>query len=221
MKDQSDQEINVKGVVLRARSDKTLYWPDRETLFAADLHLGKGAAFRAGDIPIPEGTTEETLRILDAALSDTKAKRLIVLGDLWHSKAGRDEGTRKRFATWRAQHPNLEVRLIVGNHDAKSGPLENEGFQVDAELCCEGPFVYAHHPQAHPDGYVLCGHLHPGAVLVGRARQSIKLPCFWFGQSFAVLPSLGAFTGCSAIRPLAGDRLIIVVDDRVVSMTAQ
>ena len=64
------------------RADRTLYWPARKTLFLADLHLGKGAAFRAEGRPVPEGSTAETLRRLSNAICETACERVILLGDL-------------------------------------------------------------------------------------------------------------------------------------------
>jgi hypothetical protein len=41
-------EIVLAGETLRLLPDKALYWPRQQTLFIADAHFGKVAAFRAG-----------------------------------------------------------------------------------------------------------------------------------------------------------------------------
>ncbi|HET8584747.1 MAG TPA: DEAD/DEAH box helicase, partial [Casimicrobiaceae bacterium] len=56
-------------VVLHAA--RALAWPREKTLFVADVHLGKGAAFRAGGIPLPRGTTATDLRRLDALIDES------------------------------------------------------------------------------------------------------------------------------------------------------
>ena len=58
-------------------------------LFVADVHLGKAAAFRAGGVPLPRGSTAADLARLAAVLQETGAQRLVVLGDFLHGAAGR------------------------------------------------------------------------------------------------------------------------------------
>jgi DNA ligase-associated metallophosphoesterase len=210
--------VEVAGEEMIARADRTLYWPKCRTLFVADLHLGKGAAFRAGSIPVPEGSTETTLRNLSHAMSKCDLDELVILGDMWHSKTARDEGTRRRFASWRREHSGVEMLLVVGNHDVRSGPLEGEGFQV-ADSVIRRPFVLTHHPSPSADGYVLAGHIHPSVNLEGRGRQSLKLPCFWFGDQMAVLPSFGDFTGSATVYPKRGDTVLVIAEDKVIRIS--
>ena len=207
--------MQIAGETLIPRPDKTLFWPNRKTLFLADLHLGKGAAFRAEGRPVPEGSTEATLRRLATSICDTGADRVILLGDLWHALSGRDEGTQARFCGWLQAHSHLEIVLIVGNHDARSGELRQEHLRVEQECWADSPFVYAHHPQIDAQGYVLCGHLHPGARVQGKGRQSYVLPCFWFRPEYAVLPSFGDLTGCSPVHCQAKDEVFVVADGKV------
>jgi metallophosphoesterase superfamily enzyme len=61
----------------------------------------------------------------------------------------------------------------------------------------------------------LCGHLHPCVQLLGRARDRLRLPCFWFGASVGVLPAFGAFTGMHPIRPAPGERVFAIADAEV------
>ena len=81
-------ELTVAGERVQALAEAALYWPARQTLFVADLHLGKAASFRASGIPVPGGTTAGNLARLERALAATGAKRLVCLGDLLHARAG-------------------------------------------------------------------------------------------------------------------------------------
>jgi uncharacterized protein len=211
----SSLTFTVAGEELLASSDKTLFWPARDTLFAADLHLGKEAAFRAGNIPIPPGSTAATLEALTRALEASGAGRLVVLGDMWHSRSARDEGTLARFREWRREHASVEMVLIVGNHDAKAGDLAGDDIDVSADPLQEAPFLFAHHPSPCAGSYVLAGHIHPSVTLEGRAKQAIRLPCFWFGREVGVLPSFGEFTGMAAVEPVRGDTVLVVAEGRV------
>ena len=47
-------EAGTRWVLLAGRA---LLWPERRTLLVADLHLGKGAVFRARGVPVPSGST--------------------------------------------------------------------------------------------------------------------------------------------------------------------
>jgi metallophosphoesterase superfamily enzyme len=67
--------------------------------------------------------------------------------------------------------------LVRGNHDAKSGdPPPGWGVDVVAEPCALPPFLACHVPASPRTGYALCGHVHPGVVVHGRADESARLP---------------------------------------------
>ena len=60
--------------------------------------------------------------------------------------------------------------------------------------------LYHDLPKKQQERYVLSGHIHPGVKIKGKARQIITLPCFYFGQTNAVLPAFGKFTGKATIK---------------------
>ena len=73
--------VRIAGETVDLHAERALHWPTTQTLFVADVHLGKAAAFRAGGVPIPRGATAEDLARLNALIVRTRAKRLVVLGD--------------------------------------------------------------------------------------------------------------------------------------------
>lgn len=210
-----DITVADEPVVLRA--DRCLYWPRKATLFVADLHLGKGAAFRALGVPLPSGSTESTLHRLDASIQRSPVRRLVMLGDLWHAKSGRTAGAMGSFEAWRRRHPDVEVVLVRGNHDLRSGglPASLHVLEVD-EGEADPPFSFLHYPGATEGAFSLAGHLHPCVELSGIGRQRIHLPCFWIGDHCAVLPAYGDFTGCAEIEPRPQDQVFAIGDQRVV-----
>lgn len=216
-----DLEIQLKRERLILLPERAMFWPRAGTLFVADAHWGKAAAFRAAALAIPESGGDDLLR-LDRALARTGARRLVLLGDLLHAKTSRTPGTLDTFSTWRSAYPNLEILLVRGNHDERAGdpPAEWRIVCADAPYL-DTPFVLQHEPIPSPRGYTLAGHLHPGAVLTGSGRQALKLPCFWFGAKVGVLPAFGTFTGTAAIRPRPGDRVFVVAEDEVIDVTAE
>ena len=212
-------QITLAGENVRLLPERALFWERANTLLIADPHWGKAATFRANALPVPDPGADDLLR-LDRVLTQTAATRLIFLGDLLHAKAGRTESGLNEFAAWRAKHPTLEITLVRGNHDKRAGdPPENWRVRcVDAPYHA-APFILLHEPAIIDGAYTLAGHIHPGAVLTGRGRQTLKLPCFWFGARGGVLPAFGSFTGSAGIRPLPGDRVFVTTERAVVDIT--
>lgn len=204
---------------------RALFWPRRHTLIIADTHLGKPATFRSVGIPIPEGSTHADLSRLSALISTLGATRLVILGDLLHSRRGREPAVMSAVAHWRASLPSLDILLIRGNHDRSAGdPPPDWNLRIADQVHADpldAHIGFAHEPEHVPAAdprHILCGHLHPAAILDSPAR-SIKAPCFWFGPRRAVLPAFGSFTGTLAIRPRIGDRVLVVGDNQVIDMT--
>jgi len=210
-------ELCIAGETLVALPELALLWPAQSTLFIADVHLGKDASFAAAGIPVPQGSTTETLARLSHVLRKACPQRLVLLGDLWHAKSGRTAAFTEEFLDWRRTNGDIEMILVEGNHDVKAGPLPAVADVREVkEPHLVGPFALCHYPEQCPDGYVLSGHIHPAVVLQGRGRQSLKLPCFWFGKQTGVLPAFGSFTGCARVSPCEGDQVLIIADGRVV-----
>jgi len=216
----SEQNLHLKvaGQRLELLPQRALYWPGRETLFIADPHFGKAAAFRAGGIPVPGGTTGENLARLDAALATTGATRLVCLGDLLHTRAGRVDQTLAEVAAWRAGYPDLEWFLVRGNHDRHAGdPPASWRIVCIDEPFADAPFVWRHLPEPDPDGYTLAGHRHP-AVCVGSGPLAETVSCFYFGEKVGILPAFGEFTGNALIHPEPGDRVFVLAGAEVIAI---
>ena len=208
--------FTLAGEEVIALADKALFWPEGKTLFVADVHWGKDATFRQAQRWVPPGTTRDDLVRLLRLLERHRVERLVILGDAFHSEHANEENTVDELQEWRERVP-AEILMIMGNHDRKAeGIAHRLNFIVCAENHRLGPWTLRHHPMAKPPKtYVLCGHLHPLAVVRGAARQSLRLPCFWANEAQCILPAFGGFTGGSVIRPKRGDRVILVADGRL------
>lgn len=207
--------IESQGEELDVLAEKALYWHRLETLFVADLHLGKAATFRAYGAPVPETATYETLDRLTHLVDRIQPRKLVILGDLFHAREGTIGAPRDAFLAWRERHQGLDLDLIVGNHDRRAFPEHERGEWRD--LIHEPPFTYAHHPEIL-ERYVLCGHIHPGYRLRARGHRSECLPCFWFCERFAVIPAFGSFTGMAMVDPGPGDRVFLVVNEEILAL---
>lgn len=211
--------ISVAGAALHLLPERALWYEAERTLFVADLHWGKAAAFRAAHVPVPMGTTSRDLARLASAIAATGAERLVVLGDLLHARTGRHDETLRTIAEWREQHAVLRITLVRGNHDQHAGdPPRELGIECTDEPLVVGPFVGVHEPCTPTGGYVLCGHLHPCVTVRGRGRQSLRLPAFVFGETRGVLPAFSSFTGGGMYEMQSGDRQYAVAGDEVLPL---
>jgi uncharacterized protein len=201
-------------VVLYAQ--RALHWPRERTLFVADVHLGKAAAFRAGGVPVPRGATSGDLARLSALVARTEATRLVVLGDFLHAAAGRVAALDAVFVAWRDAHRSLELTLVRGNHDARAGdPSPSWNVRVVDAPHDAAPFLCCHEPHDPPAGYALCGHVHPGVRLADGRRDGVRLPCFLLGPRHALLPAFGRLTGLALLRPAPGETCVAVAGTRL------
>jgi DNA ligase-associated metallophosphoesterase len=210
-------ELDLCGERVVLLPERALFWPRAEALVVADTHFGKTDAFRAAGVPVPGGAAG-TLARLTAALDVTSAKRLIVLGDFWHSRDGRTPEVVAELAAWRAARLRLRIDLVRGNHDRAGPPPDGWGEWPTHERV-ETPFVWSHFPDPSEVGYVLAGHLHPGLVVAGQGHQRVRLPCFWFGPQVGVLPAFGDFTGAASVPIRPGDRVFVIAEDAVVKVS--
>ncbi len=195
-----------------------------QTLLIADAHFGKAVSFRKLGVPVPSGTTTQTLGRLSAVLAETQARRVVFLGDFLHSRHSHAPATLAALGRWRAEHADIRLTLVRGNHDDRAGdPPATLDITVVDEPLALGPFALCHHPRPVPGAYVLAGHWHPCVSVGGRAFDRLRLPCFWLGDdsgtlpgnAVGVLPAFGAFTGMHRIEPRAGDRIFPIAGDVV------
>lgn len=202
-------------------AQRALWRPRDGSLFVADVHLGKAAAFRAAGIPVPDGAAAADLARLSELVTGLSARRLVILGDLIHAPAARSPETLAALANWRSALPRLHLLLVRGNHDRNAGdPPEELGFEVvdepwrdDAGGGSSVALVFRHQPPAlhDADGAAsLCGHLHPVVVVRGPAGGGVRARCFHVSPGCITLPAFGSFTGGHPVAARAGDRVFAI-----------
>ncbi len=213
---------NAEIVLLPGRA---AWLPASRSLLVADLHLGKAATFRHAGIPVPEGSAQADLARLERLVSESQARRLIILGDLFHARSGCTEQVFAEFAAARARMAATEVLLVVGNHDRTIGRLPPAlGIDSCFRTLDEPPFHFVHEPatdlpEPHRTAFTIAGHLHPTLSIRGPAGDRIAERCFVAEEDVLVLPAFGSFTGGHRIAAEAGMRLWVARDDGVVEVT--
>lgn len=112
----------------------------------------------------------------------------------------------------------MEFNLVIGNHDILDPLLFKKNSIEVSDQKTIGPFLFTHHPN-QASAYNLAGHIHPGVRLVDKGKQSLRLPCFFFGDRHGLLPAFGTFTGTSLIKPKIGDRVFVITEDQIAEVT--
>ncbi|MCU0436231.1 MAG: ligase-associated DNA damage response endonuclease PdeM [Bacteroidia bacterium] len=201
------------GEELLLLPEKAAFRPALKQLLVADLHLGKATHFRKSGIAVPHAPHTNTLQRLQQLAEMYDAESIAVLGDFFHSDRNAEWDY---FSGW-MDELGIPVFLITGNHDRQLLRSDIPDVFCGDELV-SAPFVYQHHPEETADNrgyYRIAGHVHPGYLLRGKARQRVSLPCFHLQPNQLILPAFGDFTGKEIISPLQGDRVFVVAGNVV------
>ena len=205
----------MKGLEVRLGDVPVTLLPAGALLWAggiavADLHLGKSGSFRRQGLAVPEGSDEETLRGLLNVLSAHDESRLVVLGDLFHSRHSLRDATRT-WQAWLDKH-EIQATLVPGNHDRARGPADGWN-EVEVGTQMHGLALFHHPPEGESRPWI-AGHIHP-QVRIFDEQGALRAPCFWPVGAGLVLPAFGAFTGGYVIEPTLtwaclGERVVAI-----------
>lgn len=204
-------ELNTLQGELLLSSEKVVYSTAHESLFVADVHLGKALSFRRQGLPVPTGTTRVNLDRLTGAINRFKPRTVYFLGDLFHSSDAQSETVMQPFLDWLKQYESIGFVLVEGNHDKKAAGLASKlGLHLVQEPFHLDQFSLCHHPQYFDAQLVLAGHVHPVIKLYEKRRSSVRLPCFAYDGRQLLLPAYGEFTGGHHIDRKAFLKTVVV-----------
>ena len=199
--------------------DRIVFWEEKKALIASDLHFGKTGHFRKSGVAVPQTVYKEDLQRLLSQIQYFQPQKLVVVGDLFHSRLNKELDL---FRRWRENFPGLDIHLVKGNHDIlESEWYEQAGITVSHPELFMHDFQFVHDinlqpvPARQKGGYVFSGHIHPGIRISGPGRQSLCFPCFYFGRQFAVLPAFSRFTGVALIDPKKNENVFAIVEDKI------
>ncbi|HVU53408.1 MAG TPA: ligase-associated DNA damage response endonuclease PdeM [Puia sp.] len=191
--------------------ERCIFWEEEKALILSDLHFGKTGHFRKSGIAVPPSVYKEDLHRLLAQIQYFQPRQLLIVGDLFHS---RENNELDLFRRWRDDLSGVDVRLIKGNHDIlEEDWYKDAGIEVHKEHLEQGAFGFIHDitEYTHCSSYCFSGHIHPGIWISGMGRQSLRFPCFYFGETYAVLPAFSRFTGTAAIDPPPGSNVFVIL----------
>lgn len=210
-------------------SARSVFWEEEKALILADLHFGKTGHFRKAGLAVPPAVYKEDLQRLLCEIQYYQPRQLIVVGDLFHSRANKEL---ELFQKWRENFPNLVIHLIKGNHDIlEEAWYKAAGIEVSHPSMEKNQFHFIHDIETQPEPvkgsrkekvennqYYFSGHIHPGIRISGIGKQSLCFPCFYFAKNYAVLPAFSRFTGVALIDPGRTESVFAIVDDRVMQI---
>ncbi len=185
--------------------EKALYWKEHDFLLLADVHAGKASHFRNNGIPLSTDYLLQDLNKVDALIKQLNPRKVIILGDLFHS----DRNIENQLVESWIEALAVEVELIIGNHDIHS--IHNSS--ITSKLPYEIDGIWLSHEPAETELFNICGHLHPGYALTGKARQHLRLPSFYKGPNFLVLPSFGSLTGKKVYKDLVKVSEVVIATE--------
>jgi uncharacterized protein len=214
--------IEYKSQHLVLHPDRVIFWEEEKALILSDLHFGKTGHFRKSGIAIPQNVYKEDLQRLITLIQFFHPRQLIIVGDLFHSHANKEV---ELFKKWRSDLSSLPIHLVKGNHDILNNKWYKE-MDINVEDCRlqVAGFSFCHDPadcessDGQTTAYSFTGHIHPGISIHGLARQSLRFPCFYFTETYCVLPAFSRFTGTYRIVPTEGESVFAIVEDRVLKI---
>jgi DNA ligase-associated metallophosphoesterase len=179
------------GETFLATPDGALFWPARQALLVADLHLEKASWFATAGQFLPPYDSHATLTALAAAVEQAGATRLYCLGDSFHDRFGCDRLPQAARALLQSLTARLDWTWIVGNHDP--GFADHCGGRLEQEVEIAG-IVLRHEAVRDDPRPEMSGHYHPKLRLQLKGRQ-VSRRCFVVSPTKVILPAFGALTG--------------------------
>jgi DNA ligase-associated metallophosphoesterase len=179
------------GETFTATAVGGLFWPVREALLVADLHLEKASWFARMGQFLPPYDSHATLTSLAGEAQRCGAKRIYCLGDSFHDAFGCDRLPQSARDLLLQLTSELEWTWIIGNHDP--GFADHCGGRIVEEVEI-GSMVLRHEAQRTETRPEISGHYHPKLRLRLKGRQ-VSRRCFVVSQTKLIMPAFGALTG--------------------------
>ena len=189
----SSFKLRWKDTLLEMLPSRGLFIPKTKELLICDIHLGKAEYFQQNGIPLTNNLDENNFERIKKIVKKYSPKKLIILGDLFHSKYSIDKTLQKKVEDL----PELlktNVELVLGNHDVGCDIKNIKIFDIKKTK----HITYSHEPLVSTDKKTLniCGHYHPKINLKNNGDK-LSLRCFAMdtNKNTLYLPAFGDLTG--------------------------
>ena len=180
-------------ILLEMLPSRALFLPGTKELLICDIHLGKAEYFQQNGIPLTNNSDENNFSRITAIVKKYRPRKLVILGDLFHSKYAIDEALQKKVEDL----PELlktNVELIRGNHDIG---CDIKNIKI-VDIRKNNNMTFSHEPVDVTDNKTLniCGHYHPKLHLKSKG-DNFSFRCFAMdmNKNTLYLPAFGELTG--------------------------
>lgn len=204
-----------------------LYLKKFNAIALADLHIGFEAALEKEGIHIPVSMYPKMKSQLNSLLEETKAERVIFLGDVKHEfgePSVQEWVEVKDLLGWLASI-GLRVDVVRGNHDNYIIRIlrryENITLHDPAMFLGEIMLIHGHKMFEVPEGMriVLMAHEHPAVSIKDRSGAKYKFKSFLVGKygglDLVVLPSFSPLAVGVSINEVPREELLAPILHKV------
>jgi len=175
-----------------AGTHRCLRLPTEGILIISDCHFGKATHFRKHNLPIPQAAAVTDFQVLHDLLLLWKPNICVFLGDLFHSTKNKEW---QWLAETLAYFPSCKFILVQGNHDILDPAMYTQaGIELTPTLELSAGIVLSHEP-IESALFNICVNIHPVIALQGKAKQRMRLPCYFKTENRLYMPAFGALTG--------------------------
>jgi len=182
-----------KDTLLQMLPSRALFLPETKELLICDIHLGKAEYFQQNGIPLTNNSDENNFERIKTIVKRYDPEKLIILGDLFHSKFSIDKTLKKKVEDL----PELlktNVELVLGNHDVG---CDIKNLKISNTKKTKN-IIFSHEPVNLEDNKTLniCGHYHPKLYLKNKGDK-LSFRCFAMdmNKNTLFLPAFGDLTG--------------------------
>lgn len=206
---QLSYSLSLRGQQFQALPEKALFWTNQKALLISDLHLGRDAHLRQNGFAMPSEVAETEFKKLERLLEKFEAEKIFILGDFFHSRTSGDISALRSLI----KESKQEWILIKGNHD-----VFNDSFYLDLGISTvlkeflldDVLLIHDFSDITNKEKNIIVhGHIHPAYKISGKAKQSIKLPCFLIRKNVVSLPAFGFTTGLHPIKKKKDDLILV------------
>jgi len=161
-----------EDTLLEMLPSKALFLPEKKELLICDIHLGKAEYFQQNGIPLTNNSDKNNFARIKKIVKRYSPEKLIILGDLFHSKYSIDKTLKKKVEDL----PELlktNVELILGNHDVGCDIKNIKIFDIRKFK----NITLSHEPVNLENNKTLniCGHYHPKIYLKSNGFKKVAL----------------------------------------------
>lgn len=198
--------------------EKLIFWEEEKILVLSDLHFGKTGHFRKSGIAVPQSVYQQDVLRLFHQISFFNPSKILIVGDFFHSSENKEMDF---FLKWRNDLSYLPFLLVQGNHDILQKEWYfNAGIDVVDQFKLNS-FLFIHDDSTtiqQRDVFTFSGHLHPGCIIRGVGKQSLRFPCFYFTEQQGILPAFSHFSGLTLVQPKKADHVFAIVNQSIIKI---